>query len=555
MVSKFTNQPTNKEVVTKINEVIDNMPTVNNATLTIQRNGSTVKTFTANASTDVTCNIGVPTKTSQITNDSGFVTTDTKNTTGGNDTSSKIYLVGMTSQTSGSGGNNVTYTHDTAFVDTSGQLNSANPAANTNNTIVATTKWVTDKGYTTNIGTVTSVNSVLPNNAGNVSLTIPTKTSDLNNDSGFQANVIETIKVNNVAQTVTSKTVNITVPSAVTESTVSGWGFTKNTGTVTSVNNVSPVNGNVSLTIPTVNNATLTIQKNGTTVKTFTANASSNVTCNITVPTKVSDLTNDSGFTSNIGTVTSVNSTSPDANGNVAITIPTYNFNGEPFYSTNGNATTITRDCNGLTANGHYYYTSNGPSGLGEQSTDGALYVQGYNDLWVTQIAQDYRTGNLFTRSRNSGTWTSWRAIGTSSGANTDLSNLTATGKAVIDGQWVASYLSVPINNLNVGSYQQDLSSYLPNDNYSYEIYVEIGAYYNGSNCGFAVGTVASPSTNRDTAQYVMFQWLTSYHRGGYSTAIIPIDTNRKLYYQFTDSKPQNAHINIHGYRRIGTNS
>lgn len=48
--------------------------------------------------------------------------------------------------------------------------------------------------------------------------------------------------------------------------------------------------------IPTVNNATLTIQKNGTTVKTFTANASSNVTANITVPTKVSDLTNDSGF-------------------------------------------------------------------------------------------------------------------------------------------------------------------------------------------------------------------------------------------------------------------
>ena len=49
-------------------------------------------------------------------------------------------------------------------------------------------------------------------------------------------------------------------------------------------------------TIPTVNNATLTIQKNGSTVKTFTANASSNVTANITVPTKTSDVTNDSGF-------------------------------------------------------------------------------------------------------------------------------------------------------------------------------------------------------------------------------------------------------------------
>lgn len=43
-----------------------------------------------------------------------------------------------------------------------------------------------------------------------------------------------------------------TIPSAVTETTVSGWGFTKNTGTVISVNDVSPVNGNVALSIPTV---------------------------------------------------------------------------------------------------------------------------------------------------------------------------------------------------------------------------------------------------------------------------------------------------------------
>ena len=49
-------------------------------------------------------------------------------------------------------------------------------------------------------------------------------------------------------------------------------------------------------TIPTVNDATLTIQKNGVDVQTFTANASSNVTCNISVPTKTSDLTNDSNF-------------------------------------------------------------------------------------------------------------------------------------------------------------------------------------------------------------------------------------------------------------------
>ena len=60
-------------------------------------------------------------------------------------------------------------------------------------------------------------------------------------------------------------------------------------------------------TIPAAaNNGTLTIQKNGTKVQTFTANQSSSVTANITVPTKVSELTNDSGYTTNKGTVTSV---------------------------------------------------------------------------------------------------------------------------------------------------------------------------------------------------------------------------------------------------------
>lgn len=85
----------------------------------------------------------------------------------------------------------------------------------------------------------------------------------------------------------------------------------KGNGTVTQVKVGStaynPTSGVVSLpAYPTVNNGTLTIQKNGTNVQTFTANQSSNATANITVPTKVSELTNDSGYTSNTGTVTSV---------------------------------------------------------------------------------------------------------------------------------------------------------------------------------------------------------------------------------------------------------
>ena len=53
---------------------LSNKPTINNSTITIQKNGSTVDTFTTNGSAK-TINIPVPTKTSDLTNDSNFVDT------------------------------------------------------------------------------------------------------------------------------------------------------------------------------------------------------------------------------------------------------------------------------------------------------------------------------------------------------------------------------------------------------------------------------------------------------------------------------------------------
>ena len=58
--------------------------------------------------------------------------------------------------------------------------------------------------------------------------------------------------------------------------------------------------------IPTVNDGTLTIQSNGSTLASFTANSSIDRTVNILVPTATSQLVNDSGYTTNTGTITSV---------------------------------------------------------------------------------------------------------------------------------------------------------------------------------------------------------------------------------------------------------
>lgn len=49
-------------------------PEVNDGTLTVQRNGVTVGTFTANQAAPATVNIQVPTQTSELTNTSGFIT-------------------------------------------------------------------------------------------------------------------------------------------------------------------------------------------------------------------------------------------------------------------------------------------------------------------------------------------------------------------------------------------------------------------------------------------------------------------------------------------------
>lgn len=57
-----------------------------------------------------------------------------------------------------------------------------------------------------------------------------------------------------------------------------------------------------------IGNGTLTIQKNGSNVASFGANASSNVTANITVPTNNNELTNGRGFVTSTDVTSAINS-------------------------------------------------------------------------------------------------------------------------------------------------------------------------------------------------------------------------------------------------------
>jgi hypothetical protein len=105
------------------------------------------------------------------------------------------------------------------------------------------------------------------------------------------ADTIKKIKVNNTNYDIDATYINGSTPATVATS-----------GSYNDLSNKP--------TIPTVNNGTLTIQKNGTNVTTFTANQSTNATANITVPTKTSELTNDSGFkTTDTNTTYSIDTT------------------------------------------------------------------------------------------------------------------------------------------------------------------------------------------------------------------------------------------------------
>ena len=83
------------------------------------------------------------------------------------------------------------------------------------------------------------------------------------------------------------------------------------------VSAVSEADGKIKVTratLPTVNDATLTIKKNGTSVGTFTANASAAKEIDIKVPTKVSELTNDSSYATTGAMTTELNKKEATAN-------------------------------------------------------------------------------------------------------------------------------------------------------------------------------------------------------------------------------------------------
>lgn len=141
---------------------------------------------------------------------------------------------------------------------------------------------------------------------------IPSKTSDLNNNSGFvtadsptftgtpkaptpaDADNSTRLATTAYVKTLISNLVNGAPETLDTLKEIAD-ALEENDDVVQALNEAI-ANKADKTEIPTVNNGTLTIQKNGTNVQTFSANQSGNTTANLIVPTKTSELQNDSRF-------------------------------------------------------------------------------------------------------------------------------------------------------------------------------------------------------------------------------------------------------------------
>lgn len=212
------------------------IPTVNNATLTIQKNSTDVATFTANASANVTADISVPTQTSDITNNgsdgtSTYVEADelaTVATSGSyNDLTNKPTIPAAQVNSDWNANSGVAEILNKPTIPT---VNDATLTIQKNGTTVQT--------FTANQSTNATAN-----------ITVPTKTSDLTNDGADNTSTY--VEADELA-------------------------------TVATTGDYSDLSGTP--TIPTVNDATLTIQQNGTSLGTFTANASSSATIDVNAP-------------------------------------------------------------------------------------------------------------------------------------------------------------------------------------------------------------------------------------------------------------------------------
>ena len=356
-------------------------------------------------------------------------------------------------------------------------------------------------------------------------------------------------------------------------------------GTVTSVNNVSPVSGNVTLSIPTdtndLTNGAKFLQNISTGTNSIvvggTINNKNQVVCigdDSSAQTYGTAIGRGAKTTSNYGTAIGNNTTaggqeaiaigydaSTSSQGAIAIgksaeASSTHNIaigtiakaTGAKGIAIGYNSQVTVEGGTALGYNAQSKANSAIQLGYGTNSTANTLSVGFYNSSSTHYIWQllDGTTG-LIPDARIS-----------SNIAMADLSNLSATGKTVIDGQWTDSYLELISSAVTLSSSWSkayDLSSYLPNDSYKYEvIFAALGNTESTTGSYVDVRVKSDLIGSNQEIFLVRGQTRSSSSMQYVGQIVLPVGTGRTLTLRSTSTGTL-SNARLYGYRRIGTNT
>lgn len=137
--------------------------------------------------------------------------------------------------------------------------------------------------------------------------------------------------------------------------------------------------------------------------------------------------------------------------------------------------------------------------------------------------------------------------------ANTSLNNLSATGKKVIDGQWVAVNTTL-VNAVSLnGSSNLTYTLSLPDSTYKYEVLLDLQIETGSASGNRLNGTIATDIVTDVNLCSCRTRTASTMQSAG--AAIVPVSTSHKVYLYRNTNYNGTATLRLKGYRRIGTNS
>ena len=421
-------------------------------------------------------------------------------------------------------------------------------------------------GYTSNVGTVVSVNNTSPDGNGNVSLSIPTALSDLTVSAGSNITISgDTISATDTTysnfvgcDSITAGSAGLVpAPSAGdqdkylkadgTWGTVSGGGSSTLSG-LSDVNITSIADGQL---IKYDNNSSKWINFTPSYISSIPSSYLQNQTSLGLAINRGNAVVPQGGLGSiTLGTNSQAGGSYSIAIGNNSQVDISADYAIQIGAGTNSTPSTLNV---GFNANNYQLLTSAGKipnarlnldtlpaSGSGNAITSGAVY---------TALSNKQDTSTAVTHTASTAVGDSDTPVYIDSDGTA-----TSTGKSIastrFDGQWVNSRSQLTTVTA-IGTYTLSLSSYLPNDNYDYLVHVAVSGYLttSGKNSDQYISsdiyTIAEPVTEPSAA----------YTRDWHSHLYIPVGTGRKFTYQIATYALTSGDVTVYGYRRLGTNT